>query len=108
MNVFNGSKTEEQQQWHADEILRLTEEHQVQVLDLIVNRHVPRVGVFDTILDFLEKNSDDGQKGVAHLPYYVIKCQRNAMLKLIFLVRERYPNMIIIEPVCCNANAIHC
>ena len=38
--------------------------------------------------------------------YYVIRCQRRAMQKRIDLALERYPNMVIIEPECDNANAI--
>ena len=75
---------------------------------MIENRLVPRAGNFDTILFFVEKNPDDDQESVVHLPYYMIRCQQRAMQKQIDLVKESYPNMVIIETECDDANAIDC
>ena len=63
LNFSNGSKSEEQQQQHAHEMLKLTEDHQGQVQDLIENRHVPGAGDFDTIVFFVEKNQTTIKKG---------------------------------------------
>ena len=52
----------------------------------------------------MEKNPDDDQESVVHLPYYMILYDQSQ----IDLVKESYPNMVIIETDCDDANAIDC
>ena len=76
-------ESEEQQQQHADEILRLTEDHRDaeqhmmnEIQDLVQNRHVPRHGLYDTVLVVVEKNMSEEEGKSGQHPYYMICCKK--------------------------------
>ena len=71
-----------------------------EVQDLIANRHVPRRQGIDNVLCFVDKKSDDKHQ------FYVIRCQRKALETHKRCLRNRYPDMIILEE-CDDANAVH-
>ena len=83
------------------------EVYQRQVNDLIANRHVPRSGDIDTILVTIEKNQLHEEGKPAQHPYYMIRCQKKCLNAQIKILRIKYPNMIVKEPVCNDANSIH-
>ena len=78
-----------------------------QVTDLIANRHVPRSGDIDTVLLAVEKNMPDEDGKPGQHPYYMIRCQKKCLNIQIKLLRLKYPNMIVKEPLCNDANSIH-
>ena len=71
-----------------------------EVQDLVANRHVPRRQGIDNVLCFVDKKSDDKHQ------FYVIRCQRKALETHKRCLRNRYPDMIILEE-CDDANAVH-
>ena len=78
-----------------------------QVTDLITHRHVPRCGDIHTVLVVVEKNMPDEEVKPAQHPYYMIRCQKKCLNAQIKILRIKYPNMIVKEPVCNDANSIH-
>ena len=92
---------------HHQDLTTLNEEHQKEIYDLVQNRHVPRTGEFDTALEFVEKNEQQ-QSRTSRFQYYVIRCQKCNLQKRVAILRIRFPNLKILEPVCDNVNATHC
>lgn len=79
-----------------EEIERRREE----ITDLIANRHVPRREEIDNVLCFIDKKADEKHQ------FYVIRCQKKALEKHKRCLRNRYPNMTILDE-CDDPNAIH-
>ena len=71
-----------------------------EVQDLVANRHVPRRQGIDNVLCFVDKKSNDKHQ------FYVIRCQRKALETHKRCLRNRYPDMVILEE-CDDANAVH-
>ena len=71
-----------------------------EVQDLVANRHVPRRQGIDNVLCFVDKKSNDKHQ------FYVIRCQRKALETNKRCLRNRYPDMVILEE-CDDANAVH-
>ena len=44
--------------------------------DLIVNRHTPRLKVFDNVLCVFEQNQEFEQGQAGEYPYYRVRCQK--------------------------------
>ena len=59
------------------------------------------------MLCFVDKNEPEDEGLLALYPYWVIRCQEKTLDKQIKTLRHRYPDMIVMEPVCDDANAIH-
>ena len=89
---------------HTVELEELEEE----VDDLIQNRHVPRRGLYDNVLCFVDKNQPDEEGIGALYPFWVIRCQMKVLENQKRALRRRYPDMVVMEPVCDDGNAIHC
>ena len=70
------------------------------IADLIGNRHVPRRGDFDNVLCFVDKNSDNVHQ------YYVIRCQAKRLTTHKRWLKERYPDMQVLDE-CDDPNGIH-
>ena len=77
---------------HQEEMTNLNEEHQEQVQDLVRNRHVPRAGGIDTVLQFVQKNEQQESRTL-RFRYCVIRCQERALENRLNILRNRYPNM---------------
>ena len=81
----------------------------IENIDLIENRHVPRSGDIDTVLIAIEKNADTNEHDRAR-PFskYMLRCQRKQRSARLAVLRTKYPNMLVLEPECGDANAVHC
>ena len=75
----------------------------LEIRDLVQNRHVPRIGKYDNILCAIDKNTPE-----EHHPYYMIRCMRMRLQKRINILRAKYPDMIIKRPEYDAANAVIC
>ena len=64
--------------------------------------HVPRSGSIDNVLCLIDKQCDNEPH-----KWYMILCQHRVLKSRLDLIRLRYPDMKIMDPVCSNANAIH-
>ncbi len=68
--------------------------------DLIANRHVPRIEGIDNVLCFIAKKAGERHQ------FYVIRCQRKVLEKHKKCLRNRYPNMTVLDE-CNDPNAVH-
>ena len=80
----------------------------LEIQNLVRNRHVPRSGNIDNILCVVEKNNPDETGKPGRHPYYMIRCQKKALPKHLNILRDKYPNMIVKEHECDDPNAVHC
>ena len=81
---------------------------QNQIVDLIENRHVPRIGKHDNILCAIQKNEPDELGKPGRHPYYMIRCQRMRLQERLHIKQLQYPNMVIKRPTYDAANAVIC
>ena len=68
---------------------------QNQILDLVQNRHVPRIGKHDNILCAIQKNESYETGKPGRHPYYMIRCQIMRLQERLHIKQLQYPNMII-------------
>ena len=99
-------ESEEERQRHEEEINTLKNEHQEQVQDLVQNRNILRAGSIDTLLQFVQENEQQESR-TSRFRYFVIRCQQRALKNRLNLLRNRYPNMRLLQPECDDANALH-
>lgn len=79
------------------EIVRRQEE----IRDLIANRYVPRSASIDTVLCFIDKGEPDEEH-----QYYVIRCQQRSLEKHKKMLKNRYPDMVVLDQ-CDDPNSVH-
>ena len=58
------------------EITNINEEHEDEIQYLIQNKHVPRRGLYDTVLAVVEKNKPEEKVKSDQNPYYMIHCKK--------------------------------
>ena len=63
-------------------------------------RYVPRIEGIDNVLCFIDKKANERHQ------FYVIRCQRRVLEKHKKCLKNRYPNMIVLDE-CDDPNAIH-
>ena len=81
-----------------------------EIEDLIANRHVPRSGDIDTVLVVVEKNADEDtkeHKRAKNFDKYMLRCQKKQVNGRLSVLRAKYPNMVVLEPIYDDGNAIH-
>ena len=83
--------------------------YQAQVLDLIVNRHVPRAKdpSKDNIVVIIEKNTAPEEDEFYEYPCYIARAQRRFISIKTRLFRAQYPHHRPIIEDLVNANSIH-
>ena len=75
-------------------------ETELKIEDLVENRHIPRRGIYDTVLVVVEKNKrDEGGKAGEH-PYYMIRCKKSHVAHQKSILLDRYPDMNVKEQTC--------
>ena len=84
----------------------LDEEHQEKLQDLVRNRHIPRAGNVDTVLQFVKKNKQH-QSRTSGFQYYVIKCQRCNLGKRVIILKISFVDLKTLDPKCNDANIPH-
>ena len=76
------------------------------VIELIENRHIPRIGKYDDVLCVFQKNQEDETGQAGEHPYCMVLCQKRVFPLYKRCLKIRYPN-IPEKVVCDHENAIH-
>ena len=63
------------------------------VIELIENRHIPRIGKYGNVLCVFEKNQEDEIGRAGEHPYFMVLCQKRVLPTYKMWLKIRYPNI---------------